>query len=158
MKSIRSRAPRASSAAVRRVMQANVGRETAAEEQVRRFLHKAGLRYRKDIRPIQALRCAADVVFTNAKLCIFIDGCFWHGCPIHFHAPRVHAGWWAEKIQANRERDRRNDRLLRAAGWRVVRMWEHEISDQKLTRLVMIVRRRMGTLTGPRVLTLLKGS
>src|SRR5258706_13941492 len=110
MSCIRSRAPRASSPAVRRVMQANVGRETRPEQSVRTFLHCRGFRFRKDVKPLATLRCTADIVFPEAKVCIFVDGCFWHGCPIHFHAPKSNKAWWSEKIAANRARDRRNDR------------------------------------------------
>lgn len=142
MTSIRARAPRASSAVVRRVMQANVGRETTPEQIVRRFLHRSGLRYRKDRRPIPQLRCAADVVFPNARVCIFIDGCFWHGCPRHFRAPASNRAWWVEKIEANRARDKRNDQLLIKAGWRVVRLWEHDLSNRVLHRLAKLIRSR----------------
>ena len=128
-------------------MQANVGRETVPEQTVRQFLYRAGLRYRKDQRPIPCLHCAADLVFPKAKLCIFIDGCFWHGCPIHFRAPASNRAWWVEKIEANRARDLRNDQLLNEAGWQVVRLWEHELSDQRLTQLVIIIRRRLGIRT-----------
>jgi len=135
MSSIRSRAPRASSAVVRRVMQANTGRETRPEQIVRSFLHRRGLRFRKDLRPIQALRCAADVVLPRVKVCIFIDGCFWHGCPKHFHVPATNSEWWAEKIEANRIRDRRNNKILKRNGWLVIRLWEHQITPTALRRL-----------------------
>lgn len=147
MKCIRSRAPAASSAGVRKVMQANTGRETRPEQTVRRFLHRCGLRFRKDLRPLPALRCAADVVFTKAKLCIFIDGCFWHGCPRHFRVPASNTAWWAEKIEANRARDKRNDKLLKRNGWSVVRLWEHEITSDRLIRLARAIHARIETDT-----------
>lgn len=143
MSSIRFRAPRASSALVRRVMQANTGRETRPEQTVRRFLHRCGLRFRKNLRPLPALRCAADIVFPRAKLCIFIDGCFWHGCPKHFRVPASNSAWWAEKIEANRVRDRRNDQLLKRGGWRVIRLWEHEVTPGVLSALESKIRARI---------------
>lgn len=124
-------------------MQANVGRETSAEQTVRQFLNNCGLRFRKDSRPLPTLRCAADIVFPKAKLCIFIDGCFWHGCPIHFRVPASNAAWWEEKIEANRVRDRRNDRLLQRSGWRVVRVWEHSLSPHTLAKLAVTIRRKL---------------
>lgn len=147
MSSIRSRAPSASSAVVRRVMQANTGRETWPEQTVRRFLHGCGLRFRKDLRPLPALRCAADLVFPRAKLCIFIDGCFWHGCQRHFRLPASNSAWWAEKIEANRVRDQRNNSALRAAGWQVIRVWEHDVSMKSLARLAKLAHRRIDAST-----------
>lgn len=142
MSSIRSRAPQASSDQVRRVMQANVGRETAVEHLVRSYLHRAGLRFRKDVRPLPDLRCKADIVFRKAKVCVFIDGCFWHGCPNHFRTPASNTAWWDEKINANRDRDKRNNELLKRAGWMVVRLWEHELSEEMLARLAAVIRPR----------------
>jgi DNA mismatch endonuclease, patch repair protein len=143
MNSLRSRAPSASSALIRRVMQANTGRETRPEKTVRRFLHRTGLRFRKDLRPVPALRCAADLVFPRAKVCIFIDGCFWHGCPKHFCVPGSNSAWWAEKIEANRVRDRRNDAYLKREGWQVIRLWEHEVSSKVLATLASTIRERV---------------
>lgn len=110
-------------------MQANVGRETTPEATLRRALFAQGLRYRRDVRPETDLRCAADVVFRSARMCVFVDGCFWHGCPTHFHAPLANRAWWIEKIEATRERDRRQTNELERRGWRVLRVWEHEIAD-----------------------------
>ena len=146
--SIRSRAPQASSPLVRRIMQANTNRETAIEMKVRSSLHMAGLRFRKEESPVAGLRCKADVVFRRQKVCIFIDGCFWHGCPKHFVNPNVNAGWWQEKIAANRERDRIQTRLLRAHGWVVLRYWEHEIDQKSLPHIAADVRKALGGATG----------
>lgn len=131
-RSIRSRAPGASSELVRRVMQANPPRDTAPETVLRGTLHRIGLRFRKDIRPEHSIKCKADVVFTGARVCVFIDGCFWHGCPRHFSLPKTHCAWWQEKIADNRARDRRQSRALRSAGWHVVRLWEHQITPERL--------------------------
>ncbi len=132
MKSIRARAPSASSAAVRRVMQANVGRTTSVELRLRRTLHRMGLWFRKDIRPDPRLRCKADIVLPSSRICIFVDGCFWHGCQMHFKKPKTNADWWDEKIQANIRRDQRQTALLQARGWEVVRVWEHELEGEEL--------------------------
>lgn len=80
--SIRSRAPRSTSDPVRRVMLAN-----RPEPYLRNALHALGLRFWKNRRPIHAMRCEADIVFPARRVCIFVDGCFWHGCPLHFHVP-----------------------------------------------------------------------
>lgn len=104
----------------------NRGRDTAPEIAVRRLLHAAGLRYRVNHRPLPALRRTADIVFTRRKVAVFIDGCFWHSCPEHATVPKANAEFWREKLQRNRERDRETDQCLRAAGWAVLRFWEHE--------------------------------
>lgn len=146
--SIRSRAPKASSDATRRVMQSNVGRETTPERRIRSELHRRGLRYLKDARPVPALRCSADLVFRGPKVCVFVDGCYWHGCPRHFKTPGTNSSWWAEKIEANRERDARQTRLLRLAGWRVVRVWEHDLAGLGVTRVAARVAAVIGTRQG----------
>ena len=130
MSSIRSRAPHSSTAAVRRVMQANVGRTTKAE-QVLRDIVKPLYRWAAwSARPDPKLRCTADAVIRSLKIAIFVDGCFWHGCPLHFEAPSINTAWWREKIADNRQRDVRQTRALRARGWSVVRLWEHELQTE----------------------------
>ena len=136
MKSLRSRAPLASSKLTRRVMQANVGRETAAERLVRSYLHRAGFRFRKDARPVRKLRCAADLVFRRHKICIFVDGCFWHRCPRCYRPPKSNQDYWLPKIARNCERDRQTNRSLRRMNWRVIRFWECS-----LKREAAVVRR-----------------
>lgn len=107
-------------------MQANVGHETHIEGTLRRALFGVGLRYRKNVRPVSSLRCTGDVVFRRSRVCVFVDGCFWHGCPRHFSVPNTNSSWWLEKITENRERDRRQTAALEREGWRVIRVWEHE--------------------------------
>lgn len=85
-----------------------------------------GLRFRKQFRPLTGERITVDVAFTRAKLAVFMDGCFWHGCPLHATAPKAHADFWLAKIGANRRRDRDTNERLMAAGWTVIRVWEHE--------------------------------
>lgn len=107
-------------------MQSNKGRDNGLELAVRRQLFRAGLRYFVHRRPLQGVRCQADIVFPRRRVAVFIDGCFWHGCPIHATRPALNKEWWAEKLDRNIARDRENDGLLMGAGWRVLRFWEHE--------------------------------
>jgi DNA mismatch endonuclease, patch repair protein len=141
MTSIRSRAPRASSSLVRRVMRANVGRTTKPERLLRSLLHARGLRFRKDYRPCADIHCSADVVFTKARICIFVDGCFWHGCPTHFKVPATHADWWREKIADNVRRDGLRTEELTNLGWLVIRLWEHELvgAAQQVASVVDVI-------------------
>jgi len=107
-------------------MLANRRRDTAPELKVRRLLHAAGLRYRVDARPIATIRMRADIVFSRRKIAVFIDGCFWHGCPQHRTSPKSNADYWTPKLARNIERDAEVTKLLRAEGWMVLRYWEHE--------------------------------
>jgi len=101
-------------------------RDNDAELAVRRLLHAAGYRFRV-VYPVPGLpRRSIDIAFTRRKVAVFVDGCFWHGCPEHGTAPRSNAGWWAAKLSANQRRDADTTALLEAQGWRVVRVWEHE--------------------------------
>ncbi|WP_211340824.1 very short patch repair endonuclease [Xylanimonas allomyrinae] len=100
-------------------------RDTAAELAVRRELHRRGRRYFVQ-RAILPGRRRPDIVFPRAKVAVFVDGCFWHSCPQHATRPKTNAAWWAEKLARNVARDRQTDADLEAAGWRVVRVWEHE--------------------------------
>jgi len=111
---------------VRHRMRATGRRDTAAELPIRRILHARGYRYRVDFSPISALRSRPDIVFTRRKLAVYIDGCFWHGCPTHATWPKRNSSFWKEKIEANRERDLRATALLERSGWIVIRIWEHE--------------------------------
>nr|WP_157383097.1 very short patch repair endonuclease [Nonomuraea coxensis] len=120
------RPTRASSEGVRKSMQSNRGKGTRPELALRRAVHALGLRYRVSIRPLPSVRRTADLVFTKAKVAVFMDGCFWHGCPDHHTKSATNAEYWAEKVRRNRERDAETDRLLQEAGWTVIRVWEHE--------------------------------
>ncbi|KJQ54398.1 Very short patch repair protein [Microbacterium sp. SA39] len=106
-------------------MRGNRRRDTKPELAVRRLIHAAGLRYRVDFAPIGG-RSRADIVFTRARVAIYIDGCFWHGCPIHATYPKRNSDYWLPKLQRNVERDRETDARLQLAGWKVLRFWEHE--------------------------------
>lgn len=102
------------------------GRDTRPELALRRLLHAAGLRFRVGLR---CERSRPDVVFPRAKVAVFVDGCFWHGCPMHAVKPKTNAGFWSEKISSNKARDERQTAGLVAAGWIVLRYWEHEIEE-----------------------------
>ncbi|MCR2784150.1 very short patch repair endonuclease [Microbacterium sp. zg-YB36] len=108
-------------------MQSNRGRDTSPEILVRRHLHALGLRYRVSVRPVANLRRTADIVFTRARVAVFIDGCFWHGCPEHYQAPARNGEFWLTKRLRNRERDDETNQVLRGNGWHVLRIWEHEV-------------------------------
>ena len=101
-------------------------RDTAAERALRSELHRRGFRFRVDARAESGIRTRADLLFPRARLAVFVDGCFWHGCPDHATWPRHRGEWWRQKILANQTRDRRNRAALEAAGWMVVSIWEHE--------------------------------
>jgi len=131
--------PIASSLAARRRMKANRAARTGPEMRLRRSLASLGLRFRANVRPVQSLRRTADVLFVREKLAVFVDGCFWHGCPRHATWPRANAEFWRCKIAENRRRDRSTTRLLRAQGWNVVRVWEHENFESAARRIHKIV-------------------
>ena len=117
----------ASSPAVRRSMTSNRRRDTKPEIEVRRLLHSRGLRYRVDYAPDRGrLRNRADIVFTRARVIVFIDGCYWHGCAEHHRMPTANRGYWSAKVERNVERDRRVTAMLRDSGWIVLRFWEHQ--------------------------------
>jgi DNA mismatch endonuclease (patch repair protein) len=122
-------------------MQANPSRDTSPEMLLRSALHRAGLRFRKDTRPVPSLKCKADVVFPRARVCVFVDGCFWHGCPRHFRVPKTNGSWWKEKVEDNRARDKRKTRQLRSHGWTVLCYWEHEVKSESLDSIVRAVVR-----------------
>ncbi len=133
----------ASSPAVRRVMQGNSRkRDTSPELAVRHAAHRLGLRYRVAIRPLEGSG-VADLVFPRSKVAVFVDGCFWHGCPEHFTPPRTNAEYWDSKIARNRQRDQRTSEALRADGWRVVRIWEHESPHEAALRIAALVASRL---------------
>lgn len=122
-------------------MLANRRRDTTIELAVRRRLHAAGLRYRVDF-PADAgdRRRRADIVFTRRHLAVFIDGCFWHGCPLHYVEPRLNVEYWRPKIARNIERDADSTRRLVDAGWTERRHWEHEDPDEVVAGIISFLR------------------
>ncbi len=107
---------------------------------LRRATHAMGLRFRVDSAlPLPGLRRRADLLFSRARVAVFVDGCFWHGCPAHGTRPKSNSRWWADKIAANARRDADTDQRLRLAGWQVVRIWEHEDVTLAVGRVRMAV-------------------
>ena len=117
---------RPSSEAVSARMQAQARKDTTPELALRSLLHRQGLRFRVHARPIASLRREADIVFRRARVAVFVNGCFWHGCEQHATWPKANARWWKEKIEANRRRDRETDAELDESGWLAIRIWEHD--------------------------------
>ena len=115
-----------SSPAVSARMSKQVSKDTAAELAVRRLLHAAGLRYRVEYPVPGMARRRMDIAFTSVKVAVLIDGCFWHGCPLHATQPKSNAEWWRQKLDRNMARDLETTAHLEAAGWEVLRFWEHE--------------------------------
>jgi DNA mismatch endonuclease (patch repair protein) len=143
---MRPRTPGPSSDAARRRMTVVGRRDTAAEMALRTLLHRSGLRYRVDHPPIPGLRRRADVVFKAARVAVFVDGCFWHGCPEHATWPKANADFWRQKIQANRRRDLDTDARLAEAGWQVLRFWEHRDPAEAAVEVL-----RLTTSRSPRI-------
>lgn len=130
--------------AKRRAMSRQRRRDTGPELAVRQRLHAMGYRYRVDHRPLPELRARGDLVFTRARVVVFVDGCFWHRCPQHATSPRHNGEWWRAKLDANVARDRATDRRLADAGWRVVRIWEHEPPDNAVARIRAVLKAALG--------------
>jgi len=118
--------PSASSTAVRQRMRSTGRRDTQVERSIRSLLHRSGLRFRIDVSPLPGHRSRADIVFPRSRVAVYVDGCFWHGCPVHGTWPKTNATWWRAKIEANRRRDDAITADLMSSGWAVVRIWEHE--------------------------------
>ncbi|MFD7167866.1 very short patch repair endonuclease [Streptomyces violascens] len=131
----------ASSAVRRRNMQAIRSRDTKPERLIRQLVHAQGLRYRVSAKPLPDLRRTADMVFRPAKVAVFIDGCYWHGCPEHYVPPKTNSDYWSEKVARNMGRDRDTDEQLSAAGWTVLRFWEHEPPEQCALQIAAAVSR-----------------
>lgn len=118
--------------------------DTTPELAVRKRLHRMGLRFRVGLPVPDIPRRSIDIAFTKAKVAVFMDGCFWHGCPQHHVAPKANAGWWNEKIARNVLRDRETGEHLRLFGWMVLRFWEHEDAGAVSAAIADEVRRRSG--------------
>lgn len=117
-------------------------RDTSPERVLRSSLHAAGLRFRID-RRIEGIH--ADIVFATAKVAIFVDGCFWHGCPTHATTPKSNTSYWLPKLEENRQRDLRQTASLRRCGWMVIRIWEHDCrmpTDRLIERIIRAIAKR----------------
>jgi DNA mismatch endonuclease (patch repair protein) len=126
---------------IRRFLQRMPTRNTTPEIQLRRELHRRGIRFRLTA---PGLPCRPDLVLTRARICVFVHGCFWHGCERHAVAPKNNASFWATKMDANRARDARNIQDLEALGWETVIAWEHEAPEAAADRVELAWRRRTG--------------
>jgi DNA mismatch endonuclease, patch repair protein len=119
-------------------MRANRGRDTSPGLALRASLHRAGLRFYKDRRLVlqPGRKVRPDIVFPRLRLAVFVDGCFWHGCRVHRTIPASNSEFWTAKIEATRRRDTAQTKWLEAAGWTVLRIWEHEMAEDALNRVV----------------------
>lgn len=133
--------PGSSSAAVSKRMSTAKRRDTAAEMALRRELFALGLRYRVSYPVPGQRRRTIDIAFTRAHVAVFVDGCFWHGCPEHGTRPAANSEWWTTKLAANRARDEDTTRALDDSGWAVVRVWEHEDPGEAASRIRVLVER-----------------
>jgi DNA mismatch endonuclease (patch repair protein) len=135
--------PFPTSAAVSAAMRGNRKRDTGPEVRLRSLLHKGGLRFRVDAElSVPGLSVRADIVFRRQRVAVFVDGCFWHSCRWHGTRPRVNRHYWLPKLKRVAARDRKVKHLLRLAGWRVVRLWEHVSSERAadLVRRALVIR------------------
>ncbi|HBW19381.1 MAG TPA: hypothetical protein DEH11_10400 [Actinobacteria bacterium] len=132
-------------------MRANRRVDTKPELALRRALHGAGYRYRKDYRlDLGGTRVRPDIAFTARRVAVFVDGCFWHVCPEHGTQPAANTWYWEPKLARNVERDRAADAALTAAGWQVVRIWEH-VSVEAAIAAVTEALARSGGAAAPAV-------
>jgi DNA mismatch endonuclease (patch repair protein) len=134
--------PQPSTPAATAVMRGNRKRDTRPEVRLRSALHRRGLRFRVQ-RQVAAgsIRVRPDVVFGPAKAAVFVDGCFWHGCPDHGTIPRNNRWYWKPKLERNRRRDKVVDEALHLAGWSVVRIWEHEGASEAVAKVMAALGR-----------------
>ena len=130
----------ATSNGVRKSMLSNRRRDTKPEVAIRKVLHARGLRFRVDHRVIATSRSRADIAFTRRKVVVFVDGCFWHGCPVHATQPKRNADYWGPKLARNIDRDRETSDLLRQSGWIVLRYWEHEDPIAVVDEIEAVIR------------------
>lgn len=121
-------------------------KDTAPELALRRELHGRGLRYFVHRRPLPGLRREADVIFPRARVAVFVDGCFWHGCERHGRRGHYTNGWyWPKKVESNRLRDLDTNARLASAGWMAIRIWEHDRPESAAEHVANVVRRRRQT-------------
>jgi DNA mismatch endonuclease (patch repair protein) len=121
-------------------MQGNRSKDTKPEVQLRRELHRRGLRFRKHVAPIQGLRCRPDIVFPRARVAVECRGCFWHLCADHAILPKSNLDYWLPKLERNVERDARNEAAFVKAGWTLIVVWEHDDLREAADRIEDAVR------------------
>ncbi|WP_410537851.1 very short patch repair endonuclease [Streptomyces sp. KL2] len=144
-------APSSPSVSARMSRQAN--RDTSPEVAVRRLLYAAGYRYRLHRKVPGMPRRTIDIAFPGTKVAVFLDGCFWHGCPEHATQPKANKEWWRQKLDRNISRDLETTERLSEEGWVVLRFWEHESPDAVAGRVAQVVterRVRSRTMSGVR--------
>src|SRR5438034_5314574 len=122
----KTKTPRPLSDTIRRRMERARQRDTSIEVALGRELRVLGLSFESNVVPVAGIRSRPDVLFPTSRIAVFVNGCFWHGCPAHGTWPKHNAAWWRAKIEANRARDLKNDEMLATAGWIVLRYWEHD--------------------------------
>ena len=132
--------PASSAEAYQRMISAR-REDTAPEKRIRSELHRLGLRFRLHRRIVPGVRRNADIVFGPVRVAVFVDGCFWHGCPLHGTKAKKNAEFWRRKLRDNRFRDRDTNARLEAAGWKVIRVWEHEEPKGAARTIARVVRR-----------------
>jgi DNA mismatch endonuclease (patch repair protein) len=142
MSATMAKKPQASSPLVSRTMKKVRVRDTEEEMAVRRLLFARGLRYRVQYRPKSPNigRSSIDIAFPRQRIAVFIDGCFWHGCPVHGAVPKANKKWWANKLMENRSSDSRVTTVLEGNGWTVLRFWTHESPESIATHIEEAVK------------------
>ena len=138
--------PPPSSEQVTRQMKRMGRKDTKPELLLRRELHALGLRYRVNLRGLPG---TPDIVFTRAKIAVFVDGCFWHSCPEHGVLPKANREWWREKLDRNVVRDRLKDEELVPLGWLSIHVWEHEDFEEAASRIRGIWEKRIRSGVSP---------
>jgi DNA mismatch endonuclease (patch repair protein) len=134
-----------SKAGITPVMRGNRRVDTRPEVVIRSALHRLGYRFRKNAPvTVAGLRVRPDIVFPGRKIAVFVDGCYWHRCPIHGTAPGANKLYWQLKLDGNVARDGRVNSALRRAGWRVVRIWEHSRVEEAVTQILPLLERSQG--------------
>lgn len=128
-------------------MVANRKRDTGPELRLRSALHRRGLRFRVTSRVEPEIRVVADIVFAGARVAVFVDGCFWHGCSDHGTTPKTNSEYWVPKIERTRIRDKIVDDMLQNAGWESIHIWEHELVEEAAARVAAAIRARSKPLT-----------
>lgn len=134
-----NRLPGASSPAAQQRMRATRQRDTKPERLLCEQLDRLGLAYTTNQSPMPGFRRHADVCFSAERVAVFVDGCFWHGCPQHGTLPKANHDWWKAKIDANQWRDANTNRTLEQSGWIVLRFWEHEPADKAARVIANVV-------------------
>lgn len=134
--------PFPSSPAATATMKANRRVDTRQEVLLRSALHRRGLRFRKDVYlRVGDVRTKADIVFSRHRIAVYLDGCFWHRCPEHGQLPKANRDYWKPKLERNAQRDKEATKALRAEGWTVIRIWEHEPIDLAVETIYKAVQK-----------------